>query len=1233
MNQIRWFASLVLSEGLPDHELPLQITDGVSEMETDLSASWRSFIEQPEEEGFRVLYDAAAPLVYTICLRITRCRDDAEDAFQGTFCRLIAEARERPRGDARKLISRTAVREADALSKRRNRRHRREASMDHIQSSEAAGNPDAQTLRLTVEQVVERLPDELRVPVLLHYFDGLTHKEIADALNVSRPAITHRLKRALNALEPELRAAGIQNVTAAFTVVAAGASLLLPSSGLGAPAIWSTAQAASVETSGAAVIAGIGGKMVAAVAAGILVIASAGIIARSSGSFRDESGRTSNVAFEGEPEYAFISNSTGKNTEGKKTMESLEASEPETKDTLPSETGDKVAPETVSENEVKHARTAPWLIQGMVTDSEGNPLPGIFVRHAGLGYSRLDADTTTRTRPDGSFSLWLAEDKTTRLAAFGKGYAPFWLERVKPGEREAPLDVDIMLERGRTLRGRVVDDKGRGIQDVRVIARGRNAQNFIGFPGQERARFMTGEEGGFVIPDVPSGEISVFLQKAGYSSADEIVAVAEPQTLTLPDGTILSGEVIDGDTGAPVKAFEMDLRHEDRTLVVSDPRGIFVIPGLDGRKKYDLAVSAEGYEPLRLKDQETYHPQDPQPLTIKLYRGTVMTVELMDAETGDPLPDAKLLTGLWRENYRIDWKELRENFVPENDWWNCTICDIVRTSTDLDGVAAFVEGNQPRMIAIWTPGYERKIIHPNEREDWLVDDDAIIVPLARSATVEVLADWDGSLQSGQDLHITPWPPMGGGITYETYTTGDDGLAVWDSLPPGEYTVEALRSERGFHHGWLRRRIEVIPGETKRVSLAEGLGAARMVGVVLPGRDDDLPDLHAVRLHPFDEPGLTFQAAVDSLGNFSFSRLPEGNARLEASLAGGDIAGKTTLQNIERHLAIENEGEIELTFEPLPPIKTASVQVTFPDGPDLGGWTNQKLEFMPVPPPKTGELVNMGMNLDWFEVVEGKAEVTILSEIGDEFQLVVRGVSPGPGSVDTRSFILLLPGRYSVPAKSQEFDLGPVPLPVLRATKVTMEMTEEIEPGEVALLATSTDGTRFMTGMKQLSGPIAGTHTLRFLPAGFHRLTPLAPGIAFDPPSADIGLHPGTMPEIRFLLRTSLLFVGGVQDQSTSEPLRSISRITLTGGDFRKVITPDDAVEEASRFVTTAGNLLLPEYGLFRFGDLPPERILTLKVEAQGYEPGVHEFNTAELENRQSTQIIQMQRTGTAVRGH
>ncbi len=76
---------------------------------------------------------------------------------------------------------------------------------------------------------MESLPDNLRIPVVLHYFQGLDQTHIASQLGVSQSTVSRHLDKAVTLLREDLRKAGIIVPVALLTVLMAGkASVAAP---------------------------------------------------------------------------------------------------------------------------------------------------------------------------------------------------------------------------------------------------------------------------------------------------------------------------------------------------------------------------------------------------------------------------------------------------------------------------------------------------------------------------------------------------------------------------------------------------------------------------------------------------------------------------------------------------------------------------------------------------------------------------------------------------------------------------------------------------------------------------------------------------------------------------------------------------------------------------------------------------------------------------------------------
>lgn len=206
-----------------------------------------------DEETFGLVYDQTRPLVYTICHRILGNQEDSLDAFQSTYARLLesmrAQTESSSRPDWQKLARVFAVREAESLRHRRRRRQRREVVLNpEISASDPRPLPDQaaadRECKNKIEILVSALPERLRSPVLLYYFQDMTQEDIAEALGASSSAIQRRISSGLRRLAPAMRQAGLGEAVQGLALILGTCELIDAPSSVSAAAVYANASAA-----------------------------------------------------------------------------------------------------------------------------------------------------------------------------------------------------------------------------------------------------------------------------------------------------------------------------------------------------------------------------------------------------------------------------------------------------------------------------------------------------------------------------------------------------------------------------------------------------------------------------------------------------------------------------------------------------------------------------------------------------------------------------------------------------------------------------------------------------------------------------------------------------------------------------------------------------------------------------------------------------------------------------
>ncbi|AZQ38370.1 sigma-70 family RNA polymerase sigma factor [Streptomyces cyaneochromogenes] len=158
------------------------------------------------QDAFARLYDAAAGPIYGIACRVLQDPARAEEVTQEVMLEVWQSApRYRPEsGHAMTWMMTIAHHRAvDSVRTLRRSAERERAVSQHestlafddvVETVEALGE------REQVRSCLKELTAELRQPVVLAYYQGLTHTEIAAALSLPLGTVKSRLRRALTRL-------------------------------------------------------------------------------------------------------------------------------------------------------------------------------------------------------------------------------------------------------------------------------------------------------------------------------------------------------------------------------------------------------------------------------------------------------------------------------------------------------------------------------------------------------------------------------------------------------------------------------------------------------------------------------------------------------------------------------------------------------------------------------------------------------------------------------------------------------------------------------------------------------------------------------------------------------------------------------------------------------------------------------------------------------------------------
>lgn len=177
--------------------------------ESEQLAKWLAAVAAGDQRAFKKLYEATSPHLFALLLRILKTQDNAEDALQDVYVKIWQKAKtyELKRGAPLGwLMSIARYRALDLL-----RRRDPEITMPddpelvaNILSDTHTAGPlvNSETMQglSNVNRCMQSLRPEQRRSLLMVYYEGLTHQEVSDRLNVPLGTAKSLVRRGLISL-------------------------------------------------------------------------------------------------------------------------------------------------------------------------------------------------------------------------------------------------------------------------------------------------------------------------------------------------------------------------------------------------------------------------------------------------------------------------------------------------------------------------------------------------------------------------------------------------------------------------------------------------------------------------------------------------------------------------------------------------------------------------------------------------------------------------------------------------------------------------------------------------------------------------------------------------------------------------------------------------------------------------------------------------------------------------
>ncbi|MFF4171089.1 ECF RNA polymerase sigma factor SigK [Streptomyces sp. NPDC001744] len=160
-------------------------------------------VAQGDKEAFSVLYDALAPTVFGIVLRIVRDPAQSEEVAQEVMIDLWRRAA-RYRSDAGPVTAwaatiahRRAVDRVRSAQAATDREHARAVRDHHTPYDDVAEQVETRLESEQVRRCLRGLTELQRQAVTLAYYRGLTYREVAETLRAPLPTIKTRMRDGL----------------------------------------------------------------------------------------------------------------------------------------------------------------------------------------------------------------------------------------------------------------------------------------------------------------------------------------------------------------------------------------------------------------------------------------------------------------------------------------------------------------------------------------------------------------------------------------------------------------------------------------------------------------------------------------------------------------------------------------------------------------------------------------------------------------------------------------------------------------------------------------------------------------------------------------------------------------------------------------------------------------------------------------------------------------------------
>lgn len=502
------------------------------------------------------------------------------------------------------------------------------------------------------------------------------------------------------------------------------------------------------------------------------------------------------------------------------------------------------------------------VLTGRVLDTAGRPIAGASVAQ---GAMRLGTEyPNTRTDKEGRFQFQNARPGEMILTVQAAAYAPE-LQTLAVQKGIAPLE--FRLERGHTLKGRVVDNAGNPVAGAFVAVEGWRGYRSLAW------RVNTDTDGRFQWDDAPADEVLIDMGKQHYMSVRRhaMTASDKEHVITMQPELRIAGRVVDKETGRPIPQFTIT-----SGIDFGDGRPTYwerrrTKPFTDGR--YEIVFGEPYPRHLVRVEAEGYLPEVSRPFTdeegevafdMALRKGVGLSGTIYFPD-GKPVPGAEVILCTGSQGAYI--RDGRNTQKRESSF----------VETGPDGRFAFpAQMDLFTLVVLHEKGYAQVT-----SEELSASSKVILPPWGRVEGTVLLGSRPGGHEPVHIIFDRPAETGAPRIYHDcSGITDQDGHFVLERVPPdrGQVCREIRISERSGRFT-DSVPVEIKAGETTSVTIG-GKGRPVIGRVVVPENVKDRLDWqnldYYIRRQSAEGPSQFWAFKLESDGTFRAENIPAGD---------------------------------------------------------------------------------------------------------------------------------------------------------------------------------------------------------------------------------------------------------------------------------------------------------------------------------------------------------------------